>query len=420
MALPAARAWSLRADAAAAEAAVRAAMVDARVRRRRRAGRARGVPGRRRGVLLRHRRWRARSSPAARRRITSGCSTATAAPTPAAWARSRRACWSTDALAARIEREIVRPVLAAMAAAGTPFRGFLYCGLMLTADGPKVIEFNCRFGDPEAQVVLPLLDEPLSALLLGGQHRRRRCPRAPVLRATSPPASSWRRRAIPATSAAATPSAASIASPPSARPPACASPAWPSGTAALVTAGGRVLTVVGQGADLPRGHRRRLRRGRAHLVRRHAVPHRHRPAGPRRPRLSESMRYAVVTFGCRVNQADSLAVEAGLTGAGAVAVPPERADVVARQHLLGDGERRPGRAPDHPADPPRESGARASSSTGCYASRCGAEVAALPGRGRGRRQRRQAAAAAAAARRRRGRGGRRRRTARAAGCPGPG
>jgi phosphoribosylamine--glycine ligase len=72
----------------------------------------------------------------------------------------------TDALADRIEREVVRPVLSAMAGAGTPFRGFLYCGLMLTADGPKVIEFNCRFGDPEAQVVLPLLDEPLSALLL--------------------------------------------------------------------------------------------------------------------------------------------------------------------------------------------------------------------------------------------------------------
>ena len=68
-------------------------------------------------------------------------------------------------LQARIEREIVQPVLKGMADEGAPFRGFLYCGLMITADGPKVIEFNVRFGDPEAQVVLPLLEEPLAPLL---------------------------------------------------------------------------------------------------------------------------------------------------------------------------------------------------------------------------------------------------------------
>ena len=70
-----------------------------------------------------------------------------------------------DAFQSRIEREIVQPVLRGMAAEGNPFRGFLYCGLMLTPAGPKVIEFNVRFGDPEAQVVLPLLHEPLSDLL---------------------------------------------------------------------------------------------------------------------------------------------------------------------------------------------------------------------------------------------------------------
>jgi phosphoribosylamine--glycine ligase len=70
-----------------------------------------------------------------------------------------------DALQLQIERTIVQPVLTGMAAEGNPFRGFLYCGLMLTPDGPKVIEFNVRFGDPEAQVVLPLLDQPLSELL---------------------------------------------------------------------------------------------------------------------------------------------------------------------------------------------------------------------------------------------------------------
>jgi len=72
------------------------------------------------------------------------------------------------ALDARIMTEIVQPVLGGMAAEGHPFRGFLYAGLMLTADGPKVIEFNVRLGDPEAQVILPRIDEPLLPLLAGG------------------------------------------------------------------------------------------------------------------------------------------------------------------------------------------------------------------------------------------------------------
>jgi len=58
---------------------------------------------------------------------------------------------------ARIENRIISPVLAEMRRYGAPFTGFLYAGLMLTADGPVVIEFNSRMGDPEAQVVLPLL-----------------------------------------------------------------------------------------------------------------------------------------------------------------------------------------------------------------------------------------------------------------------
>jgi phosphoribosylamine--glycine ligase len=65
----------------------------------------------------------------------------------------------------RVVDEIVRPVLEGMVREGKPYRGFLYVGLMLTSDGPKVIEFNVRFGDPEAQVVLPMLDEDLSWLL---------------------------------------------------------------------------------------------------------------------------------------------------------------------------------------------------------------------------------------------------------------
>ena len=72
----------------------------------------------------------------------------------------------------RIRTEVAEPVLAGLASRGCPYRGFLYAGLMLTPDGPKVIEFNCRLGDPEAQVVLPLtrsdLVEPMRAVARGG------------------------------------------------------------------------------------------------------------------------------------------------------------------------------------------------------------------------------------------------------------
>ena len=60
---------------------------------------------------------------------------------------------------------IFKPTVAAMAAGGCPFKGCLYFGLMLTPDGPKVIEYNCRFGDPETQVVLPLLESDLLAIM---------------------------------------------------------------------------------------------------------------------------------------------------------------------------------------------------------------------------------------------------------------
>jgi phosphoribosylamine--glycine ligase len=78
---------------------------------------------------------------------------------------------ATPDLMARVEAEILRPTVAAMAAEGHPFRGLLYAGLMLTPDGPRVVEFNCRFGDPETQVVLPLLRssllEPMLAIARG-------------------------------------------------------------------------------------------------------------------------------------------------------------------------------------------------------------------------------------------------------------
>ena len=71
------------------------------------------------------------------------------------------------AMVERVMAEIVRPTLAGMAAEGAPFTGFLYAGVMLTADGPKLIEYNVRFGDPECQVVLPRLMTDLAQLLLG-------------------------------------------------------------------------------------------------------------------------------------------------------------------------------------------------------------------------------------------------------------
>ena len=69
------------------------------------------------------------------------------------------------AMQARIMGEIVQPTLAALSADGAPYHGVLYVGLMLTADGPRVVEFNCRFGDPECQPLVMRMDEDLVPLL---------------------------------------------------------------------------------------------------------------------------------------------------------------------------------------------------------------------------------------------------------------
>jgi phosphoribosylamine---glycine ligase len=74
--------------------------------------------------------------------------------------------WAPPTLADDVVKTIVQPVVDEMAARGTPFSGLLYAGLALTSRGPMVIEFNARFGDPETQVVLPLLESPLSRLLV--------------------------------------------------------------------------------------------------------------------------------------------------------------------------------------------------------------------------------------------------------------
>jgi len=72
----------------------------------------------------------------------------------------------TPSLEARAMEEIIRPTARAMAAAETPFSGVLYAGLMLTADGPKLIEYNVRFGDPECEAIMALIDGDFAELLL--------------------------------------------------------------------------------------------------------------------------------------------------------------------------------------------------------------------------------------------------------------
>ena len=149
-----------------------------------------------------------------------------------------------EALHRRVMTEIVEPVIGGMAAEGDPFRGFLYVGLMLTPEGPKVIEFNVRLGDPEAQVILPLIAEPLLPLLTAAA--------AGALRQTTCAISADRlvgvvlaSRGYPDSSESGT----AIAGIADAEREACVA-VLHAGTAAkngqIVTAGGRVLTVVGR------------------------------------------------------------------------------------------------------------------------------------------------------------------------------
>ena len=71
-----------------------------------------------------------------------------------------------DELAAQVRRDFMLPVIRELADRGSPYRGALYCGLMLTNAGPRVLEFNCRFGDPETQVIMPqLLSDPVAVMM---------------------------------------------------------------------------------------------------------------------------------------------------------------------------------------------------------------------------------------------------------------
>ncbi len=154
----------------------------------------------------------------------------------------------TPAVRAQVVETIVRPVIDGMRAEGHPFRGFLYVGLMLTEDGPKVIEFNVRLGDPEAQVVLPRIETSLWPLLrdaaagsLDGGLEAVALGSAPhvgvVLAASGYPDAVRSGDAISGIDAA----------------EAAGAVVFHAGTAMkdgrLVTSGGRVLTVVASGAD---------------------------------------------------------------------------------------------------------------------------------------------------------------------------
>lgn len=72
----------------------------------------------------------------------------------------------TDEMLKRVEEEIIAPTITGMRAEGHPYKGILYCGLMITSEGPKVVEFNCRFGDPECQVILPRLQNDLLEIMI--------------------------------------------------------------------------------------------------------------------------------------------------------------------------------------------------------------------------------------------------------------
>jgi phosphoribosylamine--glycine ligase len=154
-----------------------------------------------------------------------------------------------DAVLVAIGETVVAPVLSEMSTRGAPFRGVLFCGLMLTAEGPRVLEFNIRFGDPEAQAIVPRIAAPLAQLMLecatgrltatGVLPVRPVATVALVLAADGYPDAPRRGDAITGIAAARDLGAlvfgAGVAQ---------------SDGGEMVTAGGRVLTVVGSGVDV--------------------------------------------------------------------------------------------------------------------------------------------------------------------------
>ena len=152
--------------------------------------------------------------------------------------------WLPDDVVAAIVDDIVKPVAAELAHRGSAFSGLLYAGLAITSRGPAVVEFNCRFGDPETQAVLALLDSPLGQLLHA----------AATGRLAEHPPLQWRDGAAVAVVLA----AENYPGRPRVGDVIVGSEAdgvLHAGTArrddgAIVSSGGRVLSVVGTGADL--------------------------------------------------------------------------------------------------------------------------------------------------------------------------
>ncbi len=153
--------------------------------------------------------------------------------------------WTPAGMVDDVMARVVRPTLAEMARRGTPFTGLLYVGLALTGAGPKVIEFNCRFGDPETQAVLALLETPLAGLLHAAATGA--LDRHPALR--------WRDGAavtvvIAAQGYPAAPRTGDVITGADRPGIVHAGTARRTSDGALLSAGGRVLCCTGTGADL--------------------------------------------------------------------------------------------------------------------------------------------------------------------------
>jgi phosphoribosylamine---glycine ligase len=169
---------------------------------------------------------------------------------------------ATPELVSKIMTQVIRPTLAALRDSASSFKGLLYAGLMITNEGPKVVEFNCRFGDPETQALMPLMDSSLLELIAavagGGSLSRARYP-------------DWKPLAAVTTvvAAAGYPQNARTGDPIELPPPEEGVEVFHAGTALdasnqLVTAGGRVLSVTGvastlfEASELSRSHAERV------------------------------------------------------------------------------------------------------------------------------------------------------------------